>query len=163
MNVDQLVSAIRAWTAETLPGMELTLCAPGAPPDGEGLFLCFAGYRGANDSRNTLARRDPVVDVLEVELVLTIAAADALEQARLAADFHFAALQGDAPFIVVAPPAAHDLLRAVSAVPGRSIPLRARIARQRDAKPTVPVREARFNLTDRALADDALHEQTNGG
>lgn len=157
MSVDQLVAAIRAWAAESLPGLELTLRAPDAGQEGEGVFVSFVGYRAANDSRNTSPRRDPVIDILEVDLLITFAVADALEQARLAADFHFAALQGNAPFLLVGPQS-NELLRELGAVPGKSVLVRSRLARERDARAVPPVREAVFDVVDRGRVADPLRE-----
>lgn len=150
MSVDELVSAITTWAAKTLPGREPVLSFPGEVGESEGVFLSFIAFRPVNDLRSAMPRRDPVVDILEVDLMLTIAVPDPLEQARLVADLHFAALQGNTSFLLVAPSEARELLRDVGATPDRSLVLRGRIARERAAKAVPVVREAIFELRDKA-------------
>ncbi|MGD9740011.1 MAG: hypothetical protein AB7O56_12025 [Bauldia sp.] len=117
-------------------------------PGGPGVSLFVVGFRPSNDRRPTLARRDPVIDILEVELLLTVVGPTPIDEARIAADLHFAALEA-ATFTIADIADTRAVLRVLEMTAGTALLLRARIARQRAERPVPRVEEAVFNLTDR--------------
>lgn len=149
MSLDELVSAVLAWVNFVRPDAEVAL-RPLADPNTDGMSLRVLGLRSLNDGRNTLARRDPVIDLLEVELLMSVGGSDPKAAAVAATDLYFAALEGAPPFTVDAAANALDIGRRLGLQPAIGIVLRGRIARERTAKPIPLVREARFELVERA-------------
>ena len=147
MSIDELVLAISEWASAALPGTEVKLRMPADPAGDDGVSLYIVGFRGLHDRRHAMARRDPVIDLLEVELVLRVADKDPLAQARKVAELQFAAMAGG-PITVAEPEAARALFAGLELPPGSGLLLRGEIARQRPAKPIPLVREATFDLSD---------------
>jgi hypothetical protein len=151
MSLDELVNAVSAWVKSVRPGAELAVRGL-ADPDTSGISLRVLALRGTNDSRHVLARRDPVIDVLEVDLLLSVGDQPA-GAAATAADLHFAALEAAPPFTLNTNADALEIARGLGLAPAIGIVLRGRIARERVAKPVPLVREAKFELVPKEVAE----------
>lgn len=148
MSLDELVSAVSTWAAAASPGVEPKMRSPSDGPGGPGVSLFVVGFRPLNDRRPTFARRDPVIDFLEVELLLSVVGPTPIDEAQIVADFHFAAVEA-APFTIAEIADTRAVLRDFGMAPGAGILIRGRIARQRAERPVPRVEEAVFNLVDR--------------
>jgi hypothetical protein len=151
MSLDELVNAVSAWVESVRPGTEPALRGL-ADPDTDGLSLRVLALRSVNDSRHAMARRDPIVDVLEVDLLLSIGG-EAKSAIDLAAELHFAALEAPPPFTLNTGADALGISRTLGLKPALGIVLRGRIARERAARPIPLVREAKFELVPKEVAE----------
>lgn len=152
MSLHELVTAVSAWVNSVRPGAELALRNL-ADPNTDGLSLRVLALRSANDSRHALARRDPIVDILEVDLLLSVGGLEPEAAMETAAELYFAALEAAPPFTLNASANALDIGRGLGLAPALGIVLQGRIARERTAKPVPLVREARFELVGKAALD----------
>lgn len=157
MSLNELFAAISAWVGSVRPEADVRWLSPGDPAT-EGVAVRVLGLRPVNDNRGTLARRDPIVDVLEVELLLSIEGGEPAANAALAADLQFASLETALPFHLDLASSAGERARMLGLAPMLGMVLRARITRERPAKPVKLVREAHFDLVDRARAGASLPE-----
>lgn len=152
MSLQELVNAVSAWVKSVRPGAELALRGL-ADPSTDGLSLRVLALRSANDSRHALARRDPIVDILEVDLLLSVGGSEPEAAMETAADLHFAALEAAPPFTLNASADALEISRGLRLTPALGIVLRGRIARERAARPVPLVREAKFELVGKNAVD----------
>ncbi|MCC6984336.1 MAG: hypothetical protein IT535_13785 [Bauldia sp.] len=152
MSLQELVNAVSAWVKSVRPGAELALRGL-ADPNTDGLSLRVLALRSANDSRHALARRDPIVDILEVDLLLSVGGSEPEAAMETAADLHFAALEAAPPFTLNASADALKISRGLRLTPALGIVLRGRIARERAARPVPLVREAKFELVGKNAVD----------
>ncbi len=152
MSVDELTSAIIAWTAERLPETPARFAAP-AEAGGDGVTIHALRLRSNAELRNSQARRDPIVDLLEASFLVSFRFADPLAAMKAAADFHFAALEG-APFVVDGEADPLALARDLGLPPALGLVIVGRVVRQRAVQPIPLVREHRLNLRDRAALED---------
>jgi hypothetical protein len=161
MSLNELVNAVSAWVKSVRQGTELALRGL-ADPDTDGLSLRVLALRNVNDSRHALARRDPIVDILEVDLLLSIGGSEPEAAGDLAAELNFAALEAPPPFILNASADALEISRALGLKPALGIVLRGRIARERAARPIPLVREAKFELVPKEVAEGDRPAPTPG-
>lgn len=148
MSIDELVQAISDWASAALPDTEVKLRSPTDLSAASGVAICIIGFRGLRGRGHAMARRDPVIDHVEVDLLVCVAESDPLALASKVAELQFAALEGG-PFTVAASEDTRSILTELERPPGSGLLLRGEIARQRAAKPIPLVREASFDLTDK--------------
>ena len=93
MGLNSLVIAIEKWLADALPKATVKVCSADKSEFKNGVSVSFVNFRQSIDTRNTMARRDPVIDQLDVDVLLVPRDSDPMKQVTMVADLYFAALQ----------------------------------------------------------------------
>jgi hypothetical protein len=154
MGLEELTDEIRDWVGTVLPGIDLNVTAADETDRGPGISLMFVGFRQSNDARHTMARRDPVIDQLEVDCLIVPHNSDPLMQSAMVSDLYFAALD-ESPGVLASSDAANAVLNELSLGPGSGLLLTAKLSRERKARRVELVQEAVFDVLDKASSADA--------
>ena len=153
MGLGELFDAIKTWVSEALPKATIKPWAPGTNSFDDDVAISFLAFRQTNEMRHTRARRDPVIDQLEVDCLIMPRNSDPLRQSTMLAELHFAAMRG-APGRLAGPDVERQFLSQLSLPPGSGLILTATLRRQREERNVALVKEAVFDINERQDSSD---------